>query len=267
MKVAIIGAGNMGGAIARGLAKKGTVKASDITCSGPNRSRLEKLLETDSSFNLTTDNRKAVEGADIVILAVKPWLIQAVIQEIKRALDYEKQIIVSIAGSVTFDQLYTYFQKDTSDDYVGIPTIFRVIPNTAIEVLCSMTFIASNNASDDQKDLIVNLFDELGSALLVDEKLLTAGMALASCGIAFAFRYIRAAMQGGTELGFYPDQAKEIVLQTVKGAAELLQANQSHPEAEIDKVTTPGGITIKGLNEMDAAGFTTAVIRGLKACK
>lgn len=267
MKVAIIGAGNMGGAIARGLAKKGTVKASDITCSGPNRSTLEKLLEADASFNLSTDNRKAVSGADIVILAVKPWLVQAVIQEIKRALDYEKQIVISTAGGVTLDQLYTYFQKDSSDDYVGIPTIFRVIPNTAIEVLSSMTFIASNNASDEQTDLIVKLFDELGNALLVDEKLISAGTALASCGIAFAFRYIRAAMQGGIELGFYPDQAKEIVLQTVKGAAELLQAHQSHPEAEIDKVTTPGGITIKGLNEMDAAGFTTAIIRGLKACK
>lgn len=267
MKVAIIGAGNMGGAIARGLAKKGTVKASDITCSGPNRSKLEKLLETDGSFNLTTDNRKAATGADIVILAVKPWLIQAVVQEIKRALDYEKQIVLSVAGNVTLDDLYTYFQKDTSDDYVGIPTIFRVVPNTAIEVLCSMTFIASNNASDEQKDLIVNLFEELGSVLLVDEKLVSAGTALASCGIAFAFRYIRAAMQGGTELGFYPDQAKDIVLQTVKGAAELMQAKQTHPEAEIDKVTTPGGITIKGLNEMDAAGFTTAVVRGLKACK
>lgn len=267
MKVAIIGAGNMGGAIARGLAKKGTVKASDITCSGPNEPKLKKLLTFNEQFNITTDNTKAVVGADIVILAVKPWMLQSVVHEIKSALNYEKQIIISIAGGVSSDELSAYFPKDTLDDYVGIPTIFRVIPNTAIEVLSSMTFIASNNASNEQEELVVRLFGELGTALLVDERLMAAGTSLASCGIAFAFKYIRAAMEGGVELGFHPEQAKEIVLQTVKGAAELLLANKNHPEVEIDKVTTPGGITIKGLNEMEAAGFTTAVIRGLKASK
>lgn len=267
MKVTIIGAGNMGGAIAKGLAKGSFVKASDITCSGPNQSTLDKLLSDNKDFNLTNYNAEAVKGADIVILAVKPWLMDSVIHEIKESLDYEKQIIISIAGGITFEQLSAFFLKDTLDDYVGTPTLFRVIPNTAIAVQSSMTFIASNSASRDQEDLIVNMFSELGTAMLVDERLISAGTSLASCGIAFAFRYIRAAMEGGVELGFYPDQAKEIIIQTIKGAAELLEANKSHPEAEIDKVTTPGGITIKGLNEMEAAGFTTAVIRGLRASK
>lgn len=267
MKITIIGAGNMGGAIAKGLAKGSMVKASDITCSGPHQSTLDKLLSDNKDFNLTSHNVEAVKGADIVILAVKPWLMNSVIYEIKESLDYERQIIISIAGGITFEQLSAYFQKDTLDDYVGTPTLFRVVPNTAIAVQNSMTFIASNSASNEQEELIVSLFGELGTAMLVDERLIAAGTSLASCGIAFAFRYIRAAMEGGVELGFYPDQAKDIIIQTIKGAAELLQANKTHPEEEIDKVTTPGGITIKGLNEMEAAGFTNAVIRGLRASK
>ena len=137
------------------------------------------------------------------------------------------------------------------------------MPNTAIEVLSSMTFVSAHNATPEQSDLIINIFNELGNAMLVEERLMGAGTALASSGIAFALRYIRAAI----ELGFYPKQAQEIVVHTVKGATDLLLENKSNPEMEIDKVTTPGGITIKGLNEMELSGFTSSVIRGLKASK
>ena len=92
-----------------------------------------------------------------------------------------------------------------------------------------------------------------------------AATALCSCGIAYAMRYVRAATEGGVELGIYPHKAKEYVLATLRGAVELLEATGNNPEVEIDKVTTPGGITIKGLNAMEAHGFTTAVIEGLKA--
>ena len=128
-----------------------------------------------------------------------------------------------------------------------------------------MTAIASYNASTEQEKLILSIFNELGKSILIEERLMVAATALGSCGTAFALRYIRAAIEGGIEMGLYAHQAKEIVSQTVKGAAELLMHNQSHPEEEIDKVTTPGGITIKGLNEMEHAGFTSAIIRGLKA--
>lgn len=113
--------------------------------------------------------------------------------------------------------------------------------------------------------MILKIFSELGKAELIDEKLFPAITSLTSCGIAFAFRYIRAAMEGGVEMGLKPDKAKEAIIQTLRGAANLLEANNSHPEVEIDKVTTAGGTTIKGLNEMENAGFTSAVIRGLKA--
>ena len=249
MKITIIGAGNIGGAIARGLAKGHMFKASDITCTAQSDTTLEKMRNTNPDFVLSLDNVEAVKGADIIVIAVKPWRVEEIIDQIKGILDYDKQIIVSVAAGITFDLLNTYLTKNTGfDDCLTTPTIFRIMPNTAIEVLSSMTFVAASNASKEQTDLIINIFNELGNAMLVEERLMSAGTALASSGIAFALRYIRAAIEGGVELGFYPKQA-------------------SNPETEIDKVTTPGGITIKGLNEMELSGFTSSVIRGLKASK
>jgi pyrroline-5-carboxylate reductase len=105
----------------------------------------------------------------------------------------------------------------------------------------------------------------MGQTIITEERLLGAGTTLASCGIAYAMRYVRAASEGGVELGFKAGEAQKIVMQTMRGAVELLQATGMHPEAAIDLVTTPGGVTIKGLNEMEHAGFTSSVIRGLKA--
>lgn len=261
MKIAIIGAGNMGGAIARGLAKGTKVKATDIICSDHAQATLDRLNRQNPAIQTTTDNAEAVRHADLVLLALKPWLMESVIRELKSSFDYSRQILISIAAGVTTEQLTTYLENESKE----VPPLYRLIPNTAIDVLNSMTFICPCGTTSEQDELVLGLFRELGDAMLVEERLMGAGTALASCGIAFAMRYIRAAMVGGVEMGFYPQQSKEIVLQTVKGAVELLMANGTDPEPEIDKVTTPGGITIKGLNEMEHAGFTSAVIRGLKA--
>ena len=260
MKVAIIGAGNMGGAIAKGLSQGSIFQANDITCTAQTDETLEKMRHINEAFNLTHDNINAVREADIVVIAVKPWRVQSIIEEIRPALQFDKQIIVSIAAGVTFEQLNGFLTKTTTSKAHVNPVIFRVMPNTAIEVKSSMTFISAYNASQEQIDLLISIFNELGNAILIEERLMEAG-------IAFALRYIRAAIEGGVELGFYPKQAQEIVVHTVKGAIDLLLENKSNPEAEIDKVTTPGGITIKGLNEMELSGFTSAVIRGLKAAK
>ena len=256
MRISIIGSGNIGGAIARGLAKGTMFKASDITCTAQSDETLEKMRKIDPDFILTHDNVEAARNADIIIIAVKPWRVEMIIDEIKSVLDFEKQIIVSVAAGVTFDLLNTYLTKNTDFDCLATPTIFRI-----------MTFVSARNASKEQTDLIIHIFNELGNAMLVEERLMGAGTALASSGLAFALRYIRAAIEGGVELGFYPKQAQEIVVHTVKGAVDLLLENKSNPEMEIDKVTTPGGITIKGLNEMELSGFTSSVIRGLKASK
>lgn len=256
--IAIIGAGNMGGAIARGLTQSslaGKISVSDI-----NENALRNLQNFNNNIEVTTDNSANVQGADIVIIAVKPWLVSQIISGIKDTLDYKNQIVISIAAGVSIADLQGLLDKNGEK-----PVLFRIIPNTAIDVLQSVNTIASCGASKDQEAEILEIFNDLGKSFLVPESQLNAMMSLSSCGIAYAFRYIRAAMEGGVEMGIYPNVAKEVVLQTLRGAIDLIETNDSHPEVEIDKVTTPGGITIKGLNEMEANGFTNSVIKGLKA--
>lgn len=248
----------MGGAMADGFIKSGAVKPADISVANPTAQKLEHFALQGAS--VTTDNKTAAEGADIVIIAVKPWLVEQVVNELKPVLNYTRQTIITVAAGIGGNQFTAWLKKDDA-----VPQTFIVIPNTAIAVLASMTFIVPVNATADTTSTIKALFDNVGQAMVTDERHLSAGMTLASCGIAYAMRYVRAAAEGGVELGFKADMAKDIVLQTMKGAVELLQANGNHPEAEIDKVCTPGGLTIRGLNEMEHAGFTSAVIRGLKA--
>lgn len=257
LKIAIIGAGNMGGAIARGLSKGTLLSSKNIRVSDVSEANLKAMEMFNPEIVTSNSNLEIVEGADIIMLAVKPWLVEVIAEEIEHKIDYKKQIIISIAAGVDFAKLADLFDADA--------TMFRVIPNTGIDVLQSVSTISSFKASKEQEELVLSLFAELGKAFLVPETQLNAFMALSSCGIAYAFRYIRAAMEGGVEMGIYPTVAKEVVIQTLRGAIDLLEANNSHPEVEIDKVTTPGGITIKGLNEMEANGFTNAVIKGLKA--
>jgi pyrroline-5-carboxylate reductase len=261
MKISIIGAGNMGGAMARGLSQGQLFKAADIAVSDISTANLDAIQAFNPAIVCHTSNLDCIKGADFIVLAVKPWLVELIAHEIADTVNYNKQVIVSIAAGVSLEKLQSLFpDKDDS-----VATLFRVIPNTAIDVQESFSCIASWNASDEQEAFMVSLFNEMGKAMLVPESQLNAYMSLSSCGIAYAFRYIRAAMEGGVEMGIYPGVARDVVLQTLKGAVALLEANGTHPEVEVDKVTTPGGITIKGLNEMEQAGFTAAIIRGLKA--
>lgn len=244
--------------MADGFIKSGAVKPADISVANPTAQKLEHFALQGAS--VTTDNKTAAEGADIVVIAVKPWLVEQVVNELKPVLNYTRQTVITVAAGISGSQFTAWLKKDDA-----VPQTFIVIPNTAIAVLASMTFIVPVNATADTTSTIKALFDNVGQTMVTDERHLSAGMTLASCGIAYAMRYVRAAAEGGVELGFKADMAKDIVLQTMKGAVELLQANGNHPEAEIDKVCTPGGLTIRGLNEMEHAGFTSAVIRGLKA--
>ena len=259
MKITIIGGGSMGGATAFGLSKGKTFSAKDIKVTAAHQSTLEKFSA--AGMQVSLDNGTAVEGADIVAVVVKPWLVSDVIEEIKPHLDCSKQTLLCFAAGISSKDLLE--QLGGNDG--SLPNVLLVIPNTAIEIGQSVTFIAPVHSDDQHTEMIRKIFDEAGVTFMVDEQHLGAGMALASCGLAYAFRYIRAAAEGGVELGIRPDEATKIVAQTVKGAAGLLEAHSSHPEAEIDKVTTPGGLTIKGLNAMEKAGFTDAVIQGLKA--
>lgn len=256
MKITIIGGGNMGGAIALGLASNDKNNLNDISVIDTSRLKAEQLKAENKKINVFVEDYSALTSSDIVIIAVKPWLVGQVLSEHKNKLN-SKQLIVSIAAGISLAQLAEWTHDETP--------VFRVIPNTAIAIKQSMTFISVSNASKEQENIILEIFNQLGKAEIINENLIPAATSLSSCGIAYAFRYIRAAMEGGVEMGLYPNQSKDIIIQTLRGAIELLEANGSHPEAEIDKVTTAGGITIKGLNEMEHAGFTSAVIKGLKA--
>lgn len=260
MKIGIIGGGNMGGAIARGLAHSDSFGASDITVCDPGQAALDSLVYDCPGIVTSQSNVDAVIGTDVVVVAVKPWLVESVITEIAPRVDFRRQIIVSIAAGVTIDAISSWLKNYSSDR-----VIFRAMPNTAIAIHQSMTFLAHHNATPAQVEMVTGIFGLLGKAAVIEERLMGAATALCSCGIAYAMRYVRAATEGAVELGIYPNQGKEFVLQTLRGAVELLESTGNNPEVEIDKVTTPGGVTIKGLNAMEAHGFTTSVIEGLKA--
>ncbi len=253
-KIAIIGAGNMGSAIANGIIKSGYLEASAINMADPRKHVLEELSA--KGLNTFQKNIEAVESADLVIFAVKPYHIEAVINEVKPVLTTDK-ILVSIAAGVDLQQLAGMAGRNM--------TIFRVMPNTAISIQESMTCISGNGAPEESLATVKELFDQLGQTVVISEELMAAATVLASCGTAFALRYVRAAMQGGVEMGFGAEMAQFITAQTVKGAVQLIMNTGHHPEREIDKVTTPRGITITGINEMEHQGFSSAVIQGLIA--
>ena len=256
MKIAMIGAGAMGGATVEGLLKGEMFRNEDITVADPSQEVLEKFRT--KGVAVTTNNAACAQGANLVCVCVKPWLVERVLGDIKEVLDPDSQLLIVIAAGVSSADI-----KEWLGD--SCPPLFLVIPNIAIAEMASMTFVVPVGANEAQTATVKAMFDEMGSTLITDEQHLAAGTTLASCGIAYAMRYIRAASEGGVELGFKADDAKQIVIQTLSGAVKLLESSGMHPEQAIDLVTTPGGVTIKGLNEMEHAGFTSAVIRGLKA--
>lgn len=259
-KTAIIGAGAMGGAVARGLVEAGFVP-SDITVANPSDGKLAPLRE--SGINTTNDNVEAVRDADLIVVAVKPWILPSVAAQLAEHIDFNKTEVAVIVAGISGKDIAGMFRLDGLHAILGgKANLSIVMPNTAMTVRKSMTFIVN---VEGESTLAQEVFGQLGQVMVIEERLLPAATALASCGIAYAMRYVRAAVEGGVELGFRASDAQAIVVATLEGASALLSQPGAHPESEIDKVTTPGGITIKGLNAMEAAGFTTAVIAGLKA--
>lgn len=245
----------MGGAIARGLAKGSLVRVEDIRVSNPSPGKLEALKAEFPDMQVTADNSEAVAGADIVVLAVKPWMVGEVLNKLQLK---ETQMLISIAAGIKLGDLWQLLGQK------GNP-LFRVIPNTAISEMQSMTLVSCSQASQEQIQLVLDIFSEMGLAMLIPEEKMAAATAMTSCGIAYALKYIQAAMQAGIELGVRPKDGMRMVAQSLKGAAELILANDTHPSVEIDKVCTPGGLTIKGINQLEHDGFTSALINAIKA--
>jgi len=248
----------MGGAIVEGLIKGTYLRNEDLCVSDASQQAVARFR--DSGAHTTIDNVAAARHGDVVFVVVKPWLVEEVLHGIKDALDYGRQQLVVVAAGIKGEQLKEWLNKEGT----MLPT-WLCIPNIAIAEGASMTFLVTVEGKPQQTEQVKALLDTMGQTIITEEKHLAAGTTLASCGIAYAMRYVRAASEGGVELGFKADEAKRIVMQTMKGAVAVLESSGLHPEAAIDLVTTPGGVTIKGLNEMEHAGFSSAVIRGLKA--
>lgn len=253
MKITVIGVGNMGSAIARGFIsdKEG---AFQVCISNRSVERLEALKAESAAFLVEPDFQRAIQFADLVVLAVKPWAMQSLLETVKFR---PNQVLISVAAGISFAQLSKWVN--------GTVNLYRVIPNTAIALNKSMNIISSYQQKPEVDEAVLNLFNRFGASVLIPEEKMAAATSISSCGIAYLFKYIQAAMQAGVELGLTPTEAKTMAAQAAIGAGEIILSDKdSHPSVEIDKVTTPGGLTIKGVNELDKQGFSSAIIEAIK---
>lgn len=253
-KIAILGSGNIGISLARGLVKANYVQADQISLTRRNITNLSGFAE--KGFVVSADNEAVVAASDVIVLAVLPQQLNQLMEQIAGVIDINRHVVISVASGVSCADIRAKL-KD------GLEVI-RAMPNTAIAIGQSMTCVATDNASAAHVEEVTRMFETVGSVVKINEDLMTSATALCACGIAFFLRAIRAASQGGVEIGFHADEALKMAVQTAKGAADLLLQMQSHPEQEIDKVTSPKGCTIAGLNEMEHNGFSSSLIKGIK---
>jgi len=252
-RLAILGAGNIGCSIARGLVQSGTFSVGNVLLTRRKMHLLQKLAE--EGFVVESDNDNAVRSSDVVVVAVEPQQVNRLLKDITPALDRDKHTVISVVSDVSIRQIRTVIGKNMR--------IVRAMPNTAIAIRESMTCLAADDRNSPEIGIAEDIFKTVGRILVIDEEQMIAATALGACGVAFFLRAIRSASQGGIEIGFHADQALFIAAQTARGAASLLLSMENHPEYEIDKVTTPRGCTIAGLNRMEHAGFSSALIRGI----
>ncbi|MBL7111220.1 MAG: pyrroline-5-carboxylate reductase [Bacteroidales bacterium] len=252
-KIAILGGGNIGQAIAKGLLKTGQVDPGNITITRRSKGFLMDLEK--EGIKTSNNNVEAVLQSEVLLLAVRPKQLPGLLAEIKSSIDPKKHIIGSMVTAYSIEDIVNGIG-------VNVPVI-QVMPNTAIAIGESMTCLAVKEEFCDQLEVIKSIFDMLGSTLVISESLISASTILGACGIAFFLRAIRAASQGGIQVGFHAREAQLIAAQVAKGAASLLLETGNHPEDEIDRVTTPRGCTIAGLNEMEHNGLSSALIKGI----
>lgn len=256
MKIAIIGAGNLGYSIAIGILTQQNFKCKSLFLTKRDIQSLsswEKL----PNVKISSDNKKAVSSSDIVIIAVQPKQLQTVLEEIKDVVNPKKHIIISTVTGRKIAELESFLGSETA--------IIRAMPNTAISVGKSMTCLSANKKGTENIELARTIFNAVGKTLYIEEKLMQSATVICASGIAFWMRLIRATSQGAIQLGFDAKEAQELAMHTCLGAASLLIQSGNHPEQEIDKVTTPSGCTIEGLNEMEHQGLSSSLIQGLIA--
>lgn len=253
MKTAIIGAGNLGLSIAKGILHSNGATTMYLT--KRNTAAIQDF-EKYGNVTVTSNNQEAVQKSDILIFAVQPGHFEAILYDIKPLLT-EKHVIISTITGFNISRIEGIIGQDQY--------IIRSMPNTAISVGQSMTCICSNGLGKKRIDLAKAIFNRMGHALEIPEEQMQAATVICASGVAFWMRLIRATTQGAIQLGFDAKEAQELAMHTCKGASSLLINSGSHPEEEIDKVTTPQGCTIEGLNEMEHQGLSSSLITGIVA--
>lgn len=251
-KIGIIGCGNLGLSLLKGFRKQ----YPNAIIYGTRRNP-ESLAEFASEKTIfTSDNQLVIQECDFLIIALKPYTILEFLAQYKARFSSNRHTIISVATGKTLNEISLALENDNF-------SLYRAMPNTAADVQESMTALSGLKDPLNRKNEVESLFQTIGNTVWIDEQLMESATILGACGIAYVLRFIRAMIQGGIEVGFDAKTANLIVSQTVKGAAELLIKNGLHPEEEIDKVTTPKGCTIVGLNEMEHSGFSSALIKGI----
>ena len=255
MKIAIIGAGNMGGALARGLASSGKFPEEDILVSNRSEGKLAALKAQYPGIFTTTVNQEAVQNADVIVLAVEPPQVPQVMEGI---VVCEGQIFVSIVAGLSFSSIHKMLGNDSV-------RVFKVIPNTAMTVYESMTLICGQNASPEETATVESIFSPLGKTMEISEEKMAAATALSSCGIAYALKFIDAGITAGVHMGIGPKDSAKLVAQAMAGAAKIILEGDTPPAEEVLKVCTPGGLTIKGVKALEDGGFPAAIINAMIA--
>ncbi|MFT8558231.1 pyrroline-5-carboxylate reductase [Liquorilactobacillus hordei] len=257
MKIGFIGVGNMAKSIIAGWLAKKTFRSEDILVHSAHRNNYEKYAK-ETGVTACDSNTVLAQEADIILLAVKPFVLASIIDEISDVMN-ENKLIISMASGVSLAEIESQF-KDKK-----IP-IIRIMPNVNVEINEGMTaFVRNSSVTDIAYEQAKSLFDSLGRTLEIPEKDFSIFVALAGSSPAYIYYFIDAMARSGVKYGLTKKQATEISAQAVLGSAQKVLATTKSPMDMVDDVCSPGGTTIAGLLAMEEAGFMTAVVKGIDA--
>ncbi len=258
-KVGLLGCGEMGGALIRGVAK--SIDSGNIILFNRTPAKAEKIAADVNAFVVSTENELAIKACDYIILAVKPYVIKSAIENLFKGIDSYKGTLVSVAAGVTLEDLYECvpqkFQKTVS--------IIRLMPNTPCHVGEGMIGLSASDTVDKKNiEKLSELLKKAGIVEQVAEPLLDAVTALSGSGVAYGFMFIEALADAGVQFGMTRKQAYVYAAQMLKGAGAMVLETGLHPGVLKDGVCSPGGITIKALDTLEEKGFRGTVIAGAK---
>ncbi len=255
MKIGFIGVGNMAKAIIKGLLKSG-FESTDILVHSAHQTSYGPFAEK-NRLTAMKSNSELVKQADAIVIAVKPYIVKTVIDEIKHVLNND-QLVITLASGISV--------ADLQDALGEKQPILRTMPNVNVEIGEGMTaLVANGNLTEEPFQSGAKIFEAIGGTMELDEKDFPIFSAIAGSAPAYAYLFIDALSRAGVKHGLTKTSATTIAAQMVKGSAEMVLKSDEIPYALIDKVSSPGGTTVAGLLAMEEAGFSPAVVKGIDA--